>query len=87
MPKQKELGRSVVLNLSIKVVKTEDVRKILPATKKDPNMEVKGLPGITWNNSGLYHYIGKEAMLQKIINMSEAIAAGKPDFLVLKIEK
>ena len=87
MPKQKELGKSVILNLSINVVKTSDVRKMLPTAQKDPNMEVKGLSGVTWNNSMAYSLLDIMPMLQRIINMSEVVVAGRPDLLVLKIQQ
>ena len=87
MPKQKESGKSVILNLSVKVVKTKDIRKMLPTAQKDQNIEMDGLPGITWNNSMTYSLLDVSSMLKKIINMSEIAVAGRLDLLVLKIQQ
>jgi len=90
MPKEKktETGKSVVLDLLISVVETEDVKKIISVAKEYPNKEVDGLLGVTWNNSNLYSldFESLRALTGRIINKAEIAVKGRPDFLILKVK-
>lgn len=83
-------GKSIIFELSIKVVKTKDVQKIIQTASKDPDKEVAGLPGITWNNSKVYPGGDDDSLqmfFENITEQMDAVVREGHNFIVLKIQK